>query len=329
MTLESSLRQLEGLTDLIAISKKYDERARSGNTNRAYRSDWADFEKWCKNKGLCALPAQPITIKLYLTDRASKLKVSSLSRRLTAIREAHKLAKHPLNTKDPDITETWKGIRNELGTAQSAKSPILISDIRELVKTLPDTLTGTRDRAILLIGFAGAFRRSEIVGIDFKDLSFEREGLKIKIRKSKTDQEAEGRDVGVPYGSNSNTCPIRSLQDWLSISGIIEGSIFRGIDKHGRIRKERLSDKSVALIVKRYAYLREITNGKKPKDAEIAIEKFSGHSLRAGFVTTAAKAGVHENNIMRVTGHKKSDMLRKYIRHGTVFEDMAASKIGL
>lgn len=311
------------------LAKKYSDSARSQNTNRAYRSDWQDFEAWCTNFGVRALPASPSTIGLYLTDRSSTLKPATLSRRLTSIREAHKLAGFTVAHNHPAISEVWKGIRNEHGTDQKGKVPILAIDIREMVNALPATLIGVRDRALLLVGFAGAFRRSEIVSLDVDDLSFGREGLTVRLRRSKTDQQGRGRDVGIPYGSNVKTCPIRSMQDWLSESEIDAGPLFRGINRHGGLSDNRLSDKSVALIVKRAAFSREVSRGLSFEEAEREVRKFGGHSLRAGLATSAAQAGVPEHTIMRQTGHKRPEMLRKYIRMGTIFTDNAAAKIGL
>lgn len=327
--IEPEASAVANLVDGIELAKEYSKHARSVNTNRAYRSDWADFDAWCRSKGVRSLPAEPKTVGVYIAEQASRLKPASISRRLTSIQEAHKLVNFPLDTSHSEIGEVLSGIRRVHSTAQKGKAPILTSDIRELVKHLPDTLTGKRDRALLLIGFAGAFRRSEIVSIDREDLSFDRKGLTIHIKRSKTDQEGEGRDVAIPYGSNLNTCPIRSLQDWIDVSGITQGAVFRGINRHGQIALDRLCDKAVALVVKRAVYSRAIANNLKVDEAEQEVVKFAGHSLRAGLATSAAMAGVSEHAIMRQTGHKRTDMVRKYIRIADPFHNNAAAQVGL
>ncbi|WP_232503182.1 site-specific integrase [Parachlamydia acanthamoebae] len=178
-------------------------------------------------------------------------------------------------------------------------------------------LINTRDKALLLLGFAGAFRRSELVGIDYEDLKLVRNGFVIRIKRSKTDQQGEGREIAIPYGANPDTCPVRALQDWLIHSGIISGHIFRSINRHGSINQENLSTRSVARIIKRNQYLMQNS------------AKYSGHSLRSGFVTTATLAGVQEYAIMKQTGHRRSDTLKKYIRSRDLWRENPASKIGL
>lgn len=310
-------------------AKVFASRARSANTNRAYRSDWNDFQDWCRSNHLASLPAEPSTVALYLSARASSLKTASLARRLTAIGQAHHLAGVPLDTRHPVIRETWKGIRNTLGSAQKAKRPILTEDLRQMVGLFSDTLIGIRDRALLLLGFSGAFRRSELVGLNMEHLSFCRDGLTVLLERCKTDQQGAGRHVGIPYGSNPATCPVRNLQDWLRVSEITSGPLFRSINRHGQIQNARLSDRSVALVVKKAAYGRAIANGIDAPFAEEYAAQFAGHSLRAGLATSAAMAGVAEHSIMRQTGHKKAETLRKYIRMGTLFTENAAGKVGL
>ena len=329
-TIEQTDVQIARVREAAESAKTYAGLARAKNTDRAYRSDWNDFELWAKEHGLSFLPASPSTVSLYLAAKAITLKTSSLSRRLTAIRQAHQLAGLELNTRHPAITEVWKGIRNSKGISQQGKSPIVTDELRSMIDLLnTSTLQGARDTALLLIGFAGAFRRSELVSIDVSDISIGREGVTIRVARSKTDQEGAGRDVGIPYGSNPSTCPVRALQDWLNASSTLEGPLFRAINKHGQIQTSRLSDKAVALIVKRTALALAKSKGLKWDVAEAYAAQFSGHSLRAGLATSAAMAGVAEHTIMRQTGHKKAETLRKYIRMGTLFQDNAASKVGL
>ena len=328
LLIEYSKQELT-LLNVAESAKVYASRARSANTNRAYRSDWHDFQVWCESHCLSSLPTEPATVALYLSAKAGRLKTATLARRLTAIGQAHLLAGMPLDMRHTVIRETWKGIRNTYGTAQRAKRPLLTEDLRLLVGLLPDTLLGIRDRALLLLGFSGAFRRSELVGLDIEHLSFCREGLTVLLERSKTDQQGSGRQVGIPYGSNPATCPVRNLQDWLQASETTLGPLFRSINRHGQIQRGRLSDRAVALLVKRAAYGKAVADGLDALLAEEYSAQFAGHSLRAGLATSAAMAGVAEHSIMRQTGHKKAETLRKYIRMGTLFTENAAGKVGL
>lgn len=332
----SSLTVLtDELKEVADLANEYAKNSKAKNTRLAYQSDWNDFYHWCKAKYLSVLPADPSTVAAYLSDRATNpwmnrkgetrgpLKVSTLERRLTTISQVHKLANKPFDRQHPTIQETWKGIRNIHGVAQNRKKPILVEDLREMIENIPIEkygklhLKGLRDRAILLIGFSGAFRRSELVAICMKDIVTTRDGVVITLKRSKTDQMGEGRDIGIPYGSNPITCPVRAIRDWLIESHIEEGPLFRSIDRHGNISRKAITHHSVALMIKNNPFLK----GRS--------EFFSGHSLRAGFATTAAIAGVPEHMIMRQTGHKKSDTIKKYIRIGNIWKENAASKIGL
>jgi site-specific recombinase XerD len=308
----------EVLADVDEKAMEYVAHSKAYNTVRSYRSDWNDFVKWCEANGLEYLPATPKTVARYLTALSERCKVSTLQRRLSAISQAHKQAGFAgISTREEPLHSVWEGIRRTKGTAQKGKAPVLIDDIRAMVKSLPDNLLGIRDRALLLVGFAGAFRRSELVSLDVEDVEFTREGLIVHLRKSKTDQEGQGRDIGIPYGSNPATCPVRALQDWLDASGITSGPLFRAV-QHGKVQPGRLSDKAVALVVKRCA-----------KAAGLDASKYAGHSLRAGLATTAAMAGVSERAIMAQTGHKSVNMVRRYIRKGSLFTENAAASIGL
>ncbi len=306
------------LADVAERAVDYARQAKAENTRRAYRSDWRDFTAWCAENGVSPMPAPPAIVGLNLTARAATLKTSTLGRRLTAISQAHRAKGRPLDMRHPAIRETWAGIRRSKGTMQRGKAPAVTADLKAMVAELPDTLRGVRDRALLLVGFSGAFRRSELVAVDVDDCEFTRDGLVITLRRSKTDQDGAGRKVGLPYGSNPATCPIRSLQAWLEVAGIEDGPVFRSIRKGGRVQDARLSDRSVALIVKRAA----TASGLDP-----AI--YAGHSLRAGLVTSAAAAGVPERAIMAQTGHKSLVTLRRYIRDGSLFRENAAAGVGL
>lgn len=294
----------------------YIRASKAENTRRAYRADWADFLSFCDDHHLPAMPAAPATVALYLAERAASLKVSTLGRRLAAIVQMHSIAKQPDPTKGAEVKEVWRGIRRSKGVAQQGKAPAVLDTIRELLAVIPDGLLGARDRALLLIGFAGAFRRSELVSLNTDDLQFTRDGVIITLRKSKTDQEGLGRKIGIPRGNYPGTCPVRALQAWLALAGITAGPVYRGIDRHGHMSQERLTPQTVALVVKRYA-----------ERAGLDAAIFAGHSLRAGLATSAAMAGASERAIMAQTGHKNTQMVRRYIRDSNLFTDNAVSKI--
>lgn len=309
-------------SDLIVIAgqaRDYVEHSRADNTRRAYRADWVDFTTWCGDHQLPSLPAAPETVALYLTHLAEiGRKWSTLQRRLSAISQAHQLAKQTSPTHDPLVKSVAAGIRRLHGTAQEGKTPTLTADIRQMVAALPNSLLGTRDRALLLLGFAGGFRRSELVALDVDDVAHTDDGLVITIRRSKTDQEGAGRKIGIPYGSALDTCPVRSIRAWLTASERSGGPLFRPINRHGQISDRRLSDRAVARIVQRTAAA-----------AGLDPTRYAGHSLRAGLATSAAAAGVSERAIMQQTGHRSLVTLRKYIREGSLFRDNAAAKVGL
>lgn len=310
-------------------ARAYVREARAQNTRRAYASDWQAFAGWCAAAQLQAMPAAPETVGLYLAAQAETLRPGTLGRRLVAIAAAHRAAGHQLDTRHRAIRETLAGIKRQHGTAQQGKAPAVVAEIRRMVEAQPETLAGTRNRAILLLGFAGAFRRSEIAGLDVEDLAFTAEGVVVALRRSKTDQQGEGRKVGLPYGSTPATCPVRTLRAWLDAAQITTGSLFREIgtggqvvtaylDAAGRQRGERLSDKSVALVVKAAA-----------RAAGLDPARYGGHSLRAGLATSAAAAGVTERSIMQQTGHRSVTMVRRYIRSGELFRENAAAGVGL
>lgn len=307
----TSLAVLEGrAADYLAA-------ARSENTRRAYRNDWARFSAWCAERGCSALPAAPYTVALYLTDLVGALSIATLGRHLVSIAQAHRAAGHPTPTTDAAVTTVWRGIRREHGTAQAQKAALVTADIRALVTALPEGPAGLRDRAILLLGFAGAFRRSELVGLDVGDLVFTAEGLVVTLDRSKTDQEGEGVKVGIPRGRHPETCPVAAVEAWLAVLGP-GAALFRSVDRFGRIGAARLADRDIARIVKRAAH----SIGLDPS-------RFAGHSLRAGLATSAAQAGVEERAIMAQTRHKSVVVARRYIRDGSLFRTNAAAAVGL
>jgi len=310
------------LTALAATDAKlraYIEQATALNTRRAYASDWAQFCAWCDTHALGPLPATPETVARYVTEQADSHKVATIQRRLVAISQIHQAAEQESPTTNILVRLAMKGIRRKHGTAQAQKAPAVLVDIVAMLQTIPAaTVAGKRNRALLLIGFAGAFRRSEIVSFDRADVQFSREGVSLVLRHAKTDQEGQGQVVAIPYGMHAATCPVKALQAWLKAASITEGPIFRAVTARGRVAATRLSDRSVANIVKRAA----LAAGLEPA-------LYSGHSLRAGLATQAAASGVEERDIMRQTRHKSVTIARRYIRQGTRWQNNAAGKVGL
>lgn len=298
----------------------YARQARAANTRRAYAIAWADFSTWCEARDLVALPADPAVVGLYLADRAQTLKVSSLRLRLVALAEAHRLQGHVLDSRHPAIRDVWAGIRRAHGTAPVQKAAATCEIVRDLVRAMAGEAgpRALRDRALVLVGFAAALRRSELVALDIEDLQFRPEGVVLRLRRSKTDQDGAGAEVAIPCGTAEITCPVRALQTWLEAVGLAAGPLFRAITKTGRVTENRLSDRDVARIVKRLA-----------EQAGHDPAAFAGHSLRAGFATTAARAGVPEAEIMRQTRHRSVAVMRGYVRRGTLFQDNAAGRVGL
>ncbi len=312
-------RAITRLEQVAEDARDYARHAKAPNTLKAYRIDWADFSEWCALHRLEFLPATPQTVALYLSDLARTHKVSTLYRRLSGISQAHQAAGFPTPTTEAQVRLVFQGIRRTLGSAPDQKNAAITAEVRAMVESLsPTTLIGARDRALLLVGFAGAFRRSELVSLDVADVTFNVDGLIVQLRRSKTDQEGEGRKVGLPFGSNPLTCPVRSLRAWLTAAAIIGGPIFRPVDRHANIAVTRLTDQSVALVVKRCA-----------RAAGLDWARYAGHSLRSGLATAAAMADVSERAIMAQTGHKSLPMVRRYIRDGSLFRRNAAAAVGL
>jgi integrase len=238
--------------------------------------------------------------------------------RLVVIAQAHKAANLPTPTGGSLVRRTHAGIRRTIGTAQTGKAPTVVEDLKRMLSRVPATRVGLRDRALLLLGFAGGFRRCELVALNVDDLEFSAAGLIVNLRRAKTDQEGAGRRLGIPYGASEKTCPVRSVQAWLESARIADGAVFRSLDRFQRVQPRRLSDKAVARIVKR----RAAAVGLDPK-------RYGGHSLRAGLATSAAAGGASERVIMAQTGHRSADMVRRYIREADLFKSNAASFAGL
>ena len=291
------------------------------NTVRAYRSDFNDFGLFCAKNGFKSMPSEPNVVAIYLTYLSAKeMRMSTLKRRLVSIGIIHKLKGHYLDTKHPSIIENMMGIKRRKGSIQRGKKPLLINYLKAIINVIDETknqeIKKLRDRSIILIGFSGGFRRNEIVSLDYEDLDFVEEGLKINIRRSKTDQFGEGFKKALPYFDSSEYCPVVSLKKWIDVSKIKSGALFRRFNKGSKISENRLTDQTVALLIKEYLGLAGIDN-----------KNYSGHSLRSGFATTAAESGVEERSIMAMTGHKTSEMVRRYIKEANLFKNNALNKI--
>ncbi len=295
--------------------------SKASNTVRAYKSDFNDFGLFCAKNGFKSLPSEPKILSLYLTYLSTKdIKISTLKRRLVSIGMVHKLKGYYLDTKHPAIIENIMGIKRRKGSIQKGKKPLLINSLKLMIKVINEQkkkkIKKLRDKSIILIGFSGGFRRNEIVKLNYEDLEFVYEGLKIAIRRSKTDQFGEGTIKALPYFDNSEYCPVITLKQWLEVSKINSGPVFRRFSKGSKLLEHRLTDQTVALLIKGYLNL-----------AGIDSKNYSGHSLRSGFATTAAESGAEERSIMAMTGHKTTQMVRRYIYEANLFKNNALNKI--
>ena len=316
----------ELITDIKALHEETInnlKNSKANNTIRAYKSDFKDFGGFCAKNGFKFLPTEPKIVSLYMTYLSAKdAKMSTLRRRLVSIGVIHRLKGHYLDTKHPIIIENLMGIKRKKGSYQKGKKPILINHLKLIIDEIDkDTSDETgirklRDKTMILLGFAGGFRRIELISIDYEDLEFVTEGVKIFVRKSKTDQFGEGMIKGLPYFTNQKYCPVWHLKKWLEISEIKSGPIFRRFSKGLNLGKNRLTDQSVALFLKKYL-----------SNAGIENQNYSGHSLRSGFATVSAESGADERSIMAMTGHKTTQMVRRYIKEANLFKNNALNKI--
>lgn len=301
--------------ELVEQVRGFAAAAVSANTRRAYAHQWAAFRAWCESRGLEALPAKPGTVALYASELASKgRKVATIEQAMAAVSAAHGAAGHASPRQDAALRLVLKGIRRTVGTAQREAAPVLASHLRTMLEALPRTLAGARDAALLLVGFSGAFRRSELVGLELADVAFTTDGVEVTLRRSKTDQEGRGRLVAIPYSGTPEACPVRALRAWLEAAGVTTGPVFREVTRHGQVAASALTGRSLSRIVKRAATV-----------AGLEPSAFSGHSLRAGFVTQAKLKRKDEASIMRQTGHRSVAMVRKYDRRADLWRDNAAA----
>ena len=314
----------ELVTDLKALHEETLNNLKSSkaiNTIRAYKSDFKDFGAFCAKHNFRTLPTEPKIVALYLTYLSGKdAKMSTLRRRLVSIGMIHKLKGHYLDMKHPVIVENLMGIKRTKGSIQRGKKPILINQLKAIVdvinKEKTEEIKKIRDKSIILVGFGGGFRRTELISIDYEDLEFVPEGVKITLRRSKTDQFGEGMTKGLPYFTNETYCPVVHLKKWIKISNIKDGPVFRRFAKGCSPTSNRLTDQSVVLLIKKYLELAGIEN-----------KNYSGHSLRSGFATVSAESGADERSIMAMTGHKTTQMVRRYIKEANLFKNNALNKI--
>ena len=282
-------------------------------TRRAYRADWRAFSCWCEARNVAPLPATPEVVATFLAAQAEAgVRASTISRRVAAIRYAHRLAGHEPPTGSEIVRATLRGIRRRIGVAKKQKAPLTVERLLEVVQHAPDSFAGLRDRALLLLGFAGAFRRSELAALLVEDLEEVEGGLRVTVRRAKTDQESSGQVVPVLRGSRA--CPVAALKTWFSAAEIENGSVFRRVVKGGKVLAKPLTPHSIGAVVKRYA-----------AKAGFDPTSFGGHSLRAGFLTSAAARGASILKLMDVSRHRSVDTLRGYVRRAEEFRDHAGA----
>jgi site-specific recombinase XerD len=321
MTVVTSKQQKHEISDpkLIEYARQatsYYDNAKSKNTKRAYKTDINNYIAFCESMDLEYMPATVETIALYISYMSADYKVSTIKRRLSAVSSYHLERNLSNPVASEQIKTMLKGLKREKGVAADQKNPLLTNDLAKIIYSMPDTLKATRDKALLLIGFAGAFRRSELSSLNIDDIKFVESGAIINLRRSKTDQEARGHKKAISYGTNPDTCPIHALKQWIESAGIISGALFVSMDRHGNLKK-RITSQSIALIIKKYVNL-----------IGYNIKDFSGHSLRSGFATQASKNGASDHQI-KEQGAWKSSVYHQYIRSGELFHNNASAMLGL
>lgn len=320
----------EAFGDLVDLGLRLSENRHAANTRKAYRSDFNHFVDWCEHASnesgthLEALPAEPATVWLYLSalvanDNAAGYKIATLERRLSAIKWMHETNGHPSPTTHTRIRELIAGIRRTYGAPKHQVEPLTTDQIARMISTLDlDTTIGIRNRALLLIGYASAMRRSELANINRHDLHRSPDGIRIHLTGSKDDQEHHGRHIGIPHYPNAPLCPVAALDAWLTHADITNGPVFRRVDRHGNIATRPLAPGSIPPILKKMA-----------ATAGIPADRIAGHSLRAGHATTAHLNGATDRAIMNQTGHKSADTLNHYIRPHTTFRNNSTHHLGL
>ena len=302
--------------DLIDKARDYVRASKASSTRRTYQACWACFTAWCQERRLGPLPASPETMVGYIAAQADRIRPQTIKKHLAAISQAHKVAGFDTPVQAEVVKLTMQGLRRTHSTASNPKKALRVDHVRRMVEAMPDNEVGVRDKAILLLGFLAGMRRSEIAGLDLDDLTYEPEGLIVRIKKSKRDQDGEGRFVAVPRGRRPETCPVRAVHAWMELASEDAGPLFTRLDRAGD--GQRITGKAIARVVKRRA-----------ERAGLDPAMFSGHSLRRGFATETARAGAAERDIARTTGHRSLQVLRSYVEEGTRFERCAAGVLDL
>jgi integrase len=305
----------------VARSQAYQSAADASSTLRAYKADLANFKAWCVERNLDPMPSAPEIVGAYLADAGRGYALSTLRRRVAAIARAHRIAKQPLDTRHPAIRETLRGIGRTHGEPPRRSAALTTSDIKQLLRVCGDEMPGVRDQALFLVCFAGALRRSELVGLDVEHVTWTDEGVTLLITRSKTDKEGAGAEVGVPFGGSSETCPVSALRRWLNQAEIASGPIFRKVDRWGAVHSGRLDPDAVRQILKKRATTAGLSG--------TIWEPITPHGMRAGFVTTAYKNGVPDEEIMGHTRHRSLATMRGYVRRAKLNTASPAGKLGL
>jgi integrase len=306
----------EGEAEAVAYARA----AGAESTFAVYAQHWGAFERWGTSLGECVLPATPALVARYLAVRARDgRKVATLALVRASIAKAHARCGYPNPCKHEVVREVWAGIRRTHGVAQQQKAPLGARELRAMIATLdPSGLRGERDRALLLLGFAGGFRRAELAALALADLRFVRQGLEVTIRRSKTDQEGRGRRAEITYGSDLRTCPVRAIESWIARAAITDGPLFRRVLPNGVLGANALAAHTIARIVQRSA-----------RAIGLPVDAYGGHSLRAGFVTHALRGGAELAEIMAQTGHRSVVVMQGYQRRAGEWERPASAKLGL
>jgi integrase len=331
----AELPEDDPLRQAAEAAKEYADQSQANNTVTAYESDWKHFESWCADRLVTALPTTPSIVALYIAEIAkgwngeAPKKPSTILRRLAAINAKHKreLQFLPASQKYPEISVVLQGIMRAKGAAQVAKRPVTVKLAATMLhKALTVSPIGiARDKAVLLLGLAGAFRRSELAGVRLEHMNWHREGITIRIGRSKTDQTGKGREVEIPYGSSADSCPVLAVEDWLAVAAIDklgQGPLLRPVRRDGTVKNKAMNPDSISYIVRKMAESAGLNDKEKKKHL------YSGHSLRAGFVTAASDGGATDRQIMRQTGHKSRQMIDRYSRHEQLDRRAAAQKVG-
>lgn len=305
----------------MAKARTYQDAADAPATLRAYAADLKNYQAWCACSGFQALPATPEVVGAYLAAAGEGYAMQTLRRRVAAIARASGVTGHPLDTKHPAIRETLRGIGRTHGSRGRRSAALTTSELRKLSGICEAGLAGDRDRALLLVGFAGALRRSELVALDVERLTWSNDGVKLLLEKSKTDKKGEGAEVMIVFGRHEATCPVRALRGWLEAASIKSGPVFRKVNKAGRVEAWRLSEDAVRQILLRRAAQAGVKGS--------LAEPVSPHGLRAGFVTTAYRNGVPDEEIMGHTRHRSLTTMRSYVRRAKLSRTSPAGKLGL